>query len=256
MEERYAIDPLVHDGPVYDALNTSLDDLPFYRKWCETAGGGPILELCCGTGRLTLPLAEAGLDVTGVDVSGAMLGRARAKAAARGLDPVLAQGDMRTLSLGRRFALVFIPFNSLQCIYSIGDLERIFEAVKAHLAPDGLFLFDVFNPSIRLMLEREGEPVERYRGTLEDGREVVVRERCRYDAAGQVNRVTWFHRIGSEETASRLDMRCFWPLEMDALLRYSGFRVLHKHGDFDESPFEADSPKQIYVCREAWRRPA
>ncbi len=247
----YTIDPLVHHGPVYDALNVSLGDLAHYQKWCSSAGKGPILELCSGTGRLTLPLAEAGLDITGVDACASMLDRARDKATARNLAPTLVEGDMRTLSLGRRFALVFIPFNSLQCIYTIEDVERVFETVAGHLLEDGLFLFDIFNPGIRFMVEMDGEPVERYRGTLDDGREVVVFENCRYDAAGQVNRVVWHHRIGSEQTVSKLDMRCFWPLEMDALLRYNGFEVIHKFGDFGEGPFQADSPKQVYVCKRA-----
>ena len=70
-----------------------------------------------------------------------------------------------------------------------------------------------------------------------------------YDAATQVNRVTWRFFLGDEEYSQKLDMRCFFPEEMDALLAYNGFSVLHKFGTHAETPFVSASPKQIYVCQ-------
>jgi len=238
----------VYDGELYDALNTDASDLPFYERRCRNAGG-PVLELCCGTGRLTVPLALAGIPITGLDFTASMLDRARRKAAAAAATCTFVEGDMREFSLEQRFSLVFIPFNSLQNTYTVDDVERVFACVNRHLEPNGTFVFDVFNPDIALMVERRGPPAERYRGRLDDGREVVVAETCHYDAATQVNRVTWYHRVGDERFEGRLDMRCFFPLELEALLRWTGWTALARFGDFDEQPFSSGSPKQIFVCR-------
>ncbi len=80
---------------------------------------------------------------------------------------------------------------------------------------------------------------------------VVMTENNIYDAAFQINRVKWYHSIGGEEDKFVLDlnMRVYYPQELDALLHYNGFVIESKFGDYDESPFESSSPKQLVVCR-------
>lgn len=242
---------LIYSAEVYDSFNTFTHDVPFYLGLARRARG-PALELCCGTGRLTLPLLKAGLDVTGVDFTLSMLAAARRKAAAAGLGGKFLKGDMRRLRLGRKFGLVFIPFNSLQNTYTLADVERVFATVKAHLAPGGTFAFDVFNPDLGFMVRGEKLRKGDIRGRLPDGRRLVIDEVASYDAARQTNRVTWIHHIGGgRPLARRLDMRCFYPLELDALLKYNGFRVLKKYGWYDRAPFVSGSRKQIFVCKAA-----
>ncbi|MHC5114071.1 MAG: class I SAM-dependent methyltransferase [Planctomycetota bacterium] len=237
----------IHDGSFYDEINRFDSDLPFWRRQCGEAGGA-VLELACGTGRLTIPLAQEGIDIEGVDVSASMLARARAKADEVGAAIRFTEGNMLDLDLGRRFALVFIPFNSLQCIEEVGDVGRVFDTARRHLAPGGRFVFDVFNPSIQYMTERaEGwHPMREY--TDAEGCAVVVTEQCRYDAARQLNGVTWKIKRGGEVRTEQLEMRCFFPRELDALIRLFGFRRRALYGDYDESPFTSASPKQISVC--------
>lgn len=244
------ISDYIHDGEFYDELNDESSDLDFYRRQCHHAQG-PVLELCCGTGRLTIPIALDGIRIEGVDRSPSMLERARAKSAAAGIDLPLHEADIRDLDLHKQFALVFIPFNSLQCTYGIEDLRRVFETVSRHLEPGGRFVFDVFNPSIRMMFERARgwHLVRRY--TDSAGREVEVTEQHHYDAGTQVNQVRWRIVRGGKERLEHLDMRCFYPLEMDALISLFGFRCLLKYGDFDESPFSSDSPKLILACEQS-----
>ncbi len=246
--EDFGVSEAVHDGRLYDAINTDLADLPFYERRCRAAAG-PVLELCCGTGRLTLPLLRAGIDITGLDFTESMLERGRSKARAGSLPDPFQFGDIRDFDLSRRFALIFLPFNSLQNTYTVDDVLRVFDRVRKHLEPEGAFIFDVFNPSLEFMVRGDGDPVDRHRGVLDDGREVIIAEQCRYDAAGQVNRVTWHHRVGEERFTSTLDMRCYYPLELEALLRLGGWRILERFGDFTEEPFTSASPKQILVCR-------
>ncbi|OGR57087.1 MAG: hypothetical protein A2X36_09740 [Elusimicrobia bacterium GWA2_69_24] len=255
-EKPLGVDAEIYDADLYDGLNRFSDDLPFYLAAAKAARG-PVLELCCGTGRLTLPLAKAGIDITGLDFTSPMIARAREKARAAGLKTRFVRGDMRRASLGRRFRLVFIPFNSIQNTYSIADVERVFAVVRRHLAPGGRFAFDVFNPDLEYIVSASRRVrLGRMRFRLSDGRRVRIDEHYRYDAARQTGRVTWVHHIGRDSFASRLDMRCFFPLELDALLRYNGFRVLKKYGSFKKDPFESASRKQIFVCElrpRVWR---
>lgn len=241
---------LIHSGEFYDKVNQFDFDLPFYKKWCEIAHG-KILELCCGTGRLTIPLKQTGYDITGLDFTSSMLERAKVKAHATGVKIDFILGDMRNFHLKSKFDLIFIPFNSLQNTYTLEDIERIFANVQSHLLKNGYFIFDIFNPSIEFMVQNKNHFREITHFRLDDGREVQIKETMEYDLAKQVNRVHWIFTIGGKEKDQLLDMRCFYPLEMDALLKYNHFQVLSKFGNFDETPFTSTSAKQIYVCQRA-----
>ncbi len=243
----YGVSDLIYAGEIYDGLNHFDFDLDFYERRCSAARG-QVLELCSGTGRLTIPIAKIGVPITGLDLSESMLLKAREKAKAEGVSVEFIQGDIRKFELGKRFGVIFIPFNSIQHMYSIEDVENVFSSVKKHLGHQGQFIFDIFNPSIDFMVSGKDRwyPVAEF--TLKDGRRVSIEETCLYDSAGQVNRIQWKHWVDGRQSIEQLDMRCFYPLEMDALLKYNGFKIEHKFGDFEENPFQSKSKKQIYVC--------
>ena len=239
------------DGLQYDAFNKPhRDDLPFYLAAARRARG-PVLELACGTGRLTVPLAEAGVDVTGLDTAAPMLALARRKAAAAGARVRFVKGDARRFRLGRRFKLIFIAFNSLQHLGRPEDLAGLFASVRRHLAPGGRFVFDVPNPDPRYLSRDPDEllPVAYYDDPSGKGK-VLVNERFFYDKAAQTARLTWHYR--SERTGrtvkKTLNLRCFFPEELLALVRCAGFRAAARYGDLDRSRFGSDSPRQVLVC--------
>lgn len=243
----FSVDPFLYDGAVYDAVNTFDDDVPFYRKWA-LAARGTVLELCCGTGRLTLPLAQAGVPITGVDAARSMLDRARDKAQKGDVSIEFIESDIRAFHLKRIFRMIMVPFNSLQGIYDVSDLEVVLRLIRDHLEDNGWLIFDLFNPDFRLMLSRSEKP--HYMGTfaLDDGRTMIIHDRCNYDALHQVNRAEWIIDMEGEVSVRRLDVRCYYPQEILALLKYNGFEVRHHFGDFDETPFSSHSGKQIFVC--------
>lgn len=137
MNSDYKVGDLIYDANIYDAMNTNMDDLQFYKRWLPESKAARILELCCGTGMLTLPIAKEGYDITGVDYTPSMLAQAKNKASEAGLEISFIEADIRTLNLSRKYDFIFIPFNSIHHLYKNEDLFKVFNVVKNHLKDDG-----------------------------------------------------------------------------------------------------------------------
>jgi SAM-dependent methyltransferase len=262
--------PLYRNGRHYDALNSDLiADIPFYVEEARRTGelnppycqkpwtvAHQVLELACGTGRLTIPIAQIGVEITGLDLSPSMLEHARIKASQAGVEISFIEGDCRAFDLGRKFALIFMAFNSMQHLHDHASLAGLFSSVRKHLAPDGRFIFDVFNPKISILARSPDErrPEREYEDP--DGRGTIVLEHTMlYDDASQVNRIKWyFSRRGPnglepDFRVEDLHMRCFFPQELDLLVHSQGFEIVEKFGNFERKPFASGDPKQILVCR-------
>lgn len=226
--------------------------LDFYRRQI-TRYGEPVLELACGSGRFTIPLAEAGIQITGLDLSEAMLNLATEKAAERGVKLLVVRSDMRSFHLSQAFKLIFIPAQSLTHLYTREEIENCFSCVRQHLATEGRFLIELFNPSVKVLAR---DSTHRYRvGEYPDpnggaGR-IYVTEEVRYEAATQLNHIRWFFRTEGEEEETGLSfvMRQFFPQEIEALLWYNEFVLEQKYGSYEEETFGSASPKQLLVCR-------
>jgi SAM-dependent methyltransferase len=271
--------PLYRDGRHYDALNSFLvDDIPFYVEEAQRAAGvtnphppakdagrvghrvrnscGPVLELACGTGRLTIPIAQAGVEIVGLDIASSMLAHARTKAKAAGIEIEFLEGDCRSFALGRKFALIFMAFNSMQHMHDYVSLAALFSSVRKHLAEDGRFIFDVFNPRMEFLARtpEERRPEREYEDPDGNGT-IVLEHTMRYEDAAQVNHVTWyFSRRGAnglerDFRVEHLHMRCFFPQELDLLVRSQGFEIVEKFGNFERKAFGSREPKQVVVCR-------
>jgi len=248
---------------MYDLLFAERED---DVRWYTAVAGPPtdILELGIGTGRVALPLAELGHRVLGVDNAPAMIDAVQARRAEapgpvrRRLEAHL--GDATTLRLGRRFSRVFFPFNGLAHCMTLASLEAVFETVRAHLAPGGLFAFDVWIP----------EPTVLGETPLESGRFVhprlgvpcTMREEFRYDALTQVLSTTVsvlpVAGHGPREDFT-LAQKMFYPEETRLLLDRVGFDLVWRtprwrplpspaEGPFDPCPDDALGAMLAYVC--------
>ena len=250
MQEQYGVGNLIYDAGIYDGMNTDLSDLEFYKKWLPTNKDAKILELCCGTGRLTIPIAQLGYNITGLDFTASMLEQARKKASRAKLSIDFVQGDMRSFELSERFDLIFIPFNSIHHLYTNNDLFNTLRSVKRHLKEDGLFLLDCFNPDIAFMTQSQHELKDISSYTTQDGRVVQIKEIMNYHSSTQINRIEWHYYINGEfDSIQKLDMRMFFPIELDTYLTSHGLEIAQKFGNFDQQEFTDHSQKQIYVCR-------
>ena len=248
MNTDYKVGDLIYDGNIYDGLNTFLSDLQFYKKWLPKNKDAKVLELCCGTGRLTLPIAKDGYNICGVDYTSSMLEQAKVKASEAGLDINFIEADIRTLNLHDKFDLIFIPFNSIHHLYKNEDLFKALKSVENHLKEGGIFLLDCFNPNIHYIVESEKEEQVITEYTTSDGREVLIKQTMHYENSTQINRIKWHYFINREfHSIQDLDMRLFFPQELDLYLKWAGFDIIHKFGDFNEEAFNDNSEKQIYV---------
>lgn len=241
---------LYYDGRHYDARIGDFDsDLPFWES-CARDHGDPVLDLACGTGRIAIALAKAGFAVTGLEISESMLDRARSKAEALPADVRWIPGDCRSFNLDQRFPLVIFGFNSMSHLLRRGDLEACFGSVKRHMLERGRFVVDVHNPSLEILTKDSGtkHPHSQYEDP-EGGGTIVVEQTHSYDRASQISTTGLHYTMPDGARATdKLELRMFYPQELDALLKYNGFEIEHRFGDFDRSPFKPGSPKQIMIC--------
>ncbi|MBS1796491.1 MAG: class I SAM-dependent methyltransferase [Acidobacteria bacterium] len=224
------------------------EQVAFYERQIARYGQ-PVLELACGTGNYLVTLTESEYDIAGADKFAEMLDATREKAGTRNVETNLYNADMRSFNLPQRFNLIFVAQNALQHLKTTREALASFESVKRHLNPGGRFIVEVFNPSVELL---NRDPDKRYfvgEYRTADGW-IVITTNVRYDAATQVNHIDWHYKnqYWKEEQTVSFAMRQFFPQELDALFAFAGFRIEAKYGDFDESAFTSDSPKQILVA--------
>jgi SAM-dependent methyltransferase len=249
-----------YEDPAYytKTYRSRIEDVRYYVD-LAVARSGPVLELGCGNGRITLPIARFGVPVTGLDRSREMLADLRARLRDEPAEVhelvTVRGGDMRSFRLGKRFPLVLCPFNAFLHLYTRQDVERFLARVHEHLAPGGELVFDV---SIPEPAELARDPARayaapRFRYPTEDGRGEMVRytERFDYDKLRQVLFVAMeFAPVsGGEPWMTPLAHRQFYPQELEALLHYNGFTITEQRGDFDGSPPDRDSTVLIVHAR-------
>ena len=209
------------------------------------------MELACGTGQLTIPIALDGHSVVGLDRSGAMLKVAKGRASAAGVPVALVQSDMRDFALGREFDLIFIARNSLLHLLSTVDLLAAFTAVRRHLAPDGVFAFDIFNPNDRLLARPAGQRFHIMDAETATFGSLCVEGTNDYDPATQVNRATWYISTTDKRDAwiVPLVLRSIFPQELPLLLSAAGFELISRFGELSREPFAPGSRAQVCLCR-------
>lgn len=230
-------------------------DVDYYVGLLGAQPGG-VLELGAGSGRITLALARAGLEVTAVDQSEAMLSSLRLQLTRESPDVErrvdVVRGDMRAVDVGKTFEWVIAPFNTVLHLYTLDDIAAFFATVRKHLAPGGTLVFDYATPRVQ---DLAVNPERWYKGgTLVDPdskRRVRYAERFHYSPQRQVLS-TWLQFApldGSEPWELLLTHRQFFPLEMRALLTFHGFTEQHWSSDFTDAAPSAASDVLVVQVR-------
>jgi SAM-dependent methyltransferase len=227
------------------------DDVSFYGRLAEDYGG-PILELGAGTARLSIALAYRGFQTVGIELSEAMLERGHKNLAEAGVSELvkLQQGDMRTLDLGAKFPVVLAPFNTLMHAYTRQDQDRTLATVLHHLAPGGIFAFDLFMPHFGAMgvlrQEREwshvgGSKSELFLLQLNDPDRQLIETKYYLDTTQPDGTLT--------RRRSSLLQRYYTRFELERALDQAGFANVRLFGGFDKRPFRNQPPMLVGMAR-------
>jgi SAM-dependent methyltransferase len=243
-------------APFYDwesARTIGRDDVPF---WIELArqSGGPVLELGCGTGRVLVPVARAGVPVVGIDRSAPMLARARARIRRGHLSSVasIVRGDIRALPFDRRrFPLVMAPYGILQSLLSDADLRATLDSVARVLPKGGRFGIDLV-PDLPAWDEYERQlRLHGPRGRT--GGAVMLVETVRQD---RTRRLTIFdqeyiERRGSTARHRRFSLvfRTLSLKQMSRRLEQAGFSMTAVLGDYDGRPWDRRAEVWIILAQ-------
>jgi SAM-dependent methyltransferase len=233
-------------------------DVDFYVNAAKEFGH-PVLELGCGSGRVTIAVAQGGFTITGVDLSPKMLAKAEEKTARlsdAGRSRVnLVQGNMTNFCLGALFRLVIIPFRPFQHLLDVQQQLDCLHRVRRHLETGGHLILDFFQTDARRMHDPEFlQERQAAEYQMSDGRKVRLSERVTaFHRAEQLNDVEMIYRVthldGREERLiMAFPFRYFFRYEVEHLLARCGFSVEATYGDFDRSPLQDRSPEMIFVA--------
>jgi SAM-dependent methyltransferase len=251
------------DASYYDYYSTGVPgDEAFYAAEALKAGS-PVLELGTGTGRIAIPIAEKGVQITGLDLSPSMLEVFRKKLP--GLAPEvrerieLVRGDMRDFNLGKPFNLVMIPYRAFGYMYTVEDQVQALTNIREHLVEGGRLVFNMFDPNLQIIAARMGSLGSAQ--TLidefihpETGLLVTVWDTRRYELEDQfVEQYFLFEEVDREgKMVARqyvpLKLRYFFRYEMQHLLERCGYEIEALYGDFNRAPFQSGR-EQIWVAK-------
>lgn len=243
------------DGEFYDILYQGLDyGIDFYVGLARKAQG-PVLDIACGTGRVLLPVLQAGVDADGLDLFPSMLETARRKLAALGLSPGLYRGDMADFQLPRRYVLIMITFNAFCHMLTTEDQLRCLRCIRRHLLPGGVLAFDGGFPGIAWIGASQDERVLEAEVKHPDtGRTLRLFDIRNFDRVAQVqhsrNEVELDDADGAPRIIHRSEFRVRWTYkaEMELLLRAAGFARYEIFGGFDRRPLMHETDPMVVLA--------
>ena len=256
---------------IYDIIhgieNQPMPDIPFYREYAKQQCGengekGEILELGCGTGRVALTLSKEGFRVTGLDLSRQMLEIFNEKLTKEiEIEPELANrvevicGNMANFSIGRKFALITAPFRAFQAVTAQEDIENVFSCVREHLADEGIFIVNVFNPYAN-PLDESWCRAEEFIGEIIDEQTGIriARYECRekIDPANQIifpylAYVVTYPDGQTERLVENLQMKYYYSHQLRAEAEKAGLMIADEFSWYDKTP--PGGREIIMVCR-------
>lgn len=233
-------------------------DVAFFVE-AAMKSGAPVLELGCGTGRVLIPVARAGIEIFGVDISPCMLQICQKSLLAEPADVQnnarLVQADMRDFALKQQFPLIIIPFRPFQHLTTVADQIRCLRQIHQHLTDTGQLILDLFNPSLpMLMTDNLGQELgDEPEFVMPDGRKVQRRFKIvARDLFRQINQVEMIYYVchpdgHTERQVHAFPMRYLFRYEAEHLLARCGLHLEQVYADYDRKPYGSIYPGELIL---------
>lgn len=253
--DSYLISAKYYDG-AYGTFD--LSDARFYVDLAKEIGG-PVLEIGCGTGRVLLPTARAGIEIHGLDKSRPMLDVLKEHTSRESAEVqkriTLHSGDMRDFCLGRTFPLVTIPFRPMQHMFTVADQFAALRSAAAHLARDGILALDVFYPKFERLPQKIGEEQLEVEWSPASG--TIIRRYYRKDALDKINQslsLTFIFRTYRNEEliceeSEALKMSYYTYPHLQSLFLMAGLEPVAEYGSFAKTPLDDSAEEMIFLLR-------
>jgi SAM-dependent methyltransferase len=254
----YAVLAKYYDG-AYSAMK-DLMDVPFYVDLAKRMGG-PVLEIGCGTGRVLLPIARAGITIHGVDSSLSMLGVLHQKIEREPREVQqriqIHHGDMRNFRLENKYPLITIPFRPMQHMHGVEDQVRALTTAAFHLHEKGILAFDVFYPKFEMLEARIGEEILEIEWADPSAPKRMVRRYYRKDALDKIHQIftlTFFLRTYEGEDLIREESEtmslCYYTYpHLRALFLLAGLKVVEEYGSFSRTGLDNSATDMIFLLQ-------
>lgn len=236
---------------IYDDYVKVDFDIPFFLKeteWCEEK----ILELMCGTGRVSIPLLQSGKNLVCVDYSQGMLDRLSEKIRGKGYKATLIHMDVTELNLDEKFRMILLPFHSLSEILTYDMQLKALNSIHAHLKDDGFFICTLQNPEVRLQ-NADGERKKIGSFSMENGRTLTISFMNKKDEDNVVTGFQWYEIFDSsgtliEERSLEINFRLIDKKDFEEMAEKSGFFVDALYGDYNYGHFKPNENRfMIYI---------
>lgn len=243
-----------------DIRDNLVSDIPFYIEFAEKQSGN-ILELGCGTGRVAIPLASRGFEVTGLDLSNEMLSVFENKIADKPqlLSKItLIHGNMANFTLKSKFKMIIAPFRVFQALTEDFNIENALERVTAHLEEDGIFIINVFNPIRDLMNEKDWPYSKRIQWSRRDDAtgNYVTKSHWgnKIDVNDQVIYPNFEYKIQysngkTEVIVDNLKFKYYYNEQLRVLIKNAHMDLVEEYSWYDKS--SNDGREIIFVCRKS-----
>ena len=241
---------------LYDLVHVDINDIPFYLEYAERTGS-PILEIACGTGRVLVPLAEAGYVVYGLDLSSAMLMKAKEK---KSVLPEqirknihLVQGDMRDFQFNIQFPLILIPSSSFSLLLNSEDQIQTLKNIRKLLTDNGILIIDLLAPKYQYLANDSCQVVKNIINPITNSI-IYKTDKMTFDHINQLmvieSTINEYDKNGNIHLYHLSEkLRYIFRYEMEYLLRFLGFKLEATYGTYDWKTYDYNSGKMIFIIR-------
>jgi len=241
-----------------DDRGVTKDDIPFYLEYAAKTSGGDILELACGTGRVTIPLAKAGNNVWGIDLSENMLGQMKNKLNMSSQEIAkrvhISKMDMCSFVLHKKFSLIIIPFRAFQALTSLDQQNKCLTSIYRHLTDGGILILDVFKPKGQLDESWIYPEITQWE-VFDPKTGYRIRKNHRGQAIDIERQIIYpefiYHIVkpdGEEIIREQLELKYYYYDQIKDLLETQGFEIMQEFGYYDKRPI-TEGPEMVFVCK-------